>query len=589
MAANPVTLDFSKAVPVSGSQNTSSPGVSLDFNQAQHLDQTTEPPTEQQRYQAATEEGSLWRKVLGMNPDGETLRKHGFDTDSYNAAERKYKEVSAGEVARGADFNPQTQKLYNAGEHNSVIRGAEKGVAGTLSGTSQLAGKALDKVGLRQTENGQSLGIFGEAPATDAETKPEGIGEHVGYIGENLTEFVLGDEALKSLSLAQKLGLATKIAKLAESHPVVAKLVSAGLRATRTGTVSGAQEAAHGGDTGDVLTAAGTGFVSSAASEGFGALAKLAKPGAKEIAGETLQTVPKWKGAGTAAKVAAANQDASQRVVGNVARDSADAITQKFGKQAPDTITSFRDAAQAVQSAAQPVFKTLDKLSDGEFQIARNEMDKASKVMRRATSMTDMAEAEKAYNTASSKIDKIFEDAKGAVSADDLQNAKGAWRSMKTLEKLHAKIDAAYTSPQSAAELSGSARTLQLQKLQGRLNAAFSSIPKADLDTVLGKEGAKSLYDLAALGADPLKAKSLSDVATAIGEHLGIGGAGLAVGALAGHAVPGGSAALGIHFLYAHPEVGQIVVKGLSKGLTPKVIVPTVLQLLDSQRREQTQ
>ena len=142
-------------------------------------------PTEQQRYQAATEEGSLWRKILGMNPDGETLRKHGFSSDSYNEAENKYKEVTAGELARGsAGFNPATQKIYNAGEHNSVVRGAEKGFTETLSGTSQLAGKAADKVGLRsQSENGQPKGIFGEAPATEAETKPEGVGEHVGYIG----------------------------------------------------------------------------------------------------------------------------------------------------------------------------------------------------------------------------------------------------------------------------------------------------------------------------------------------------------------------------------------------------------------------
>ena len=136
-------------------------------------------------------------------------------------------------------------------------------------------------------------------------------------------------------------------------------------------------------------------------------------------------------------------------------------IVPKFGQEAPETITSFRDAAQAVQSAAQPVFKKLDKISNGEFQIARNEMDKAGKVMRRATSMTDMAEAEKAYSTASSKIDKIFEDAKGAVSADDLQNAKGAWRSMKTLEKLHAKIDAAYMYR---------SLPLRFQALHGRYN-----------------------------------------------------------------------------------------------------------------------
>jgi hypothetical protein len=140
--------------------------------------------------------------------------------------------------------------------------------------------------------------------------------------------------------------------------------------------------------------------------------------------------------------------------------------------------------------------------------------------------------------------------------------------------------------PQSASEISGAERTLQLSKLQGRLNAAFNKIPQADLQNVLGQQGTANLFELAKLGADPLKAKSLSDVATALGEHLGIGGAGLAVGALAGHAVPGGSAALGIHFLYAHPEIGQYVTKALSAGTSPKLIVPGVIQLLDSQRQQ---
>ncbi len=282
--------------------------------------------SEQERYQRATDEGSLWRKVLFLNPDSATLKKYGFDSDSYNAAEAKYRQVTAGEIARGgASFDPSTQKIYNAGDSRPIIRGAEKAFSDTLSGTSQLAAKAADKAGLRSTSS-HGKGIFGEAPTGD-ETKPQGIGEHIGYIGEGLMEFITGDEALKGLSLAEKLGLATKIAKLAESHPAIAKIIGMGLRATRTGTVSGAQEAAHGGSTGDVLTAGATGFASSVGSEGFGALAKLAQPGAKEIAGETFQTAPRWKGAGTNAALAEANQVPSQRVVSSVARDSTGSLT----------------------------------------------------------------------------------------------------------------------------------------------------------------------------------------------------------------------------------------------------------------------
>jgi hypothetical protein len=506
------------------------------------------------------------------------------------------KEVSAGAIARGADFDPATQKIYNAGDHSPVIRGAEKGFTQTLSGTSQLAGKAADKLGLRHkgltdliTDNGQPKGIFGEAPASAAETQPEGVAEHVGFIGENLMEFIAGDEALKSLSLAQKLGVAVKIAKLSESSPTAAKLISAGLRATRTGTVSAGQEAAHGGDTGDVATAGATGFLSSVGSEGLGALSKLAKPGIKKIAGEALETAPKWKGANTAIKLAEANQEPAKAVISNVAHDSADAITQKFGKDAPDTITSFRDAAQAVESSAKPIFQKLDEISNGGFQTAKNELDAANKIARRATSMEDLQGAEKAAATAQAKIEQIFTDSAGKVAPEDLQNARSAWRSKKVLEQLHTSIDKAYSVPQAASEISGVDRTLDLSKLQGRLNAAFGKIPQADLQNVVGKEGTKNLFDLAQLGADPARAKTLGEIATQIGQHLSAGGAGVLAGAAIGHAIPGGSVALGAHFLFTHPEAGQLVVKALSKGTNPKLIVPAVIQLIDSQRRDQNQ
>src|SRR6185437_7910519 len=109
------------------------------------------------------------------------------------------------------------------------------------------------------------------------------------------------------------------------------------------------------------------------------------------------------------------------------------------------------------------------------------------------------------------------------------------------------------------------------------LNSAFARIPKQDLENVLGREGTKNLFDLAALGADPAKAKGLTEIARDIGAHLSLGGLGAGAGALIGHALPGGAVGIGIHVLYTHPEAGALVAKGLSKGMSPKVVVPAVL------------
>jgi hypothetical protein len=594
MGDNPVTLDFSKAQPLQGSAQPGSPGgVSLDFSKAQKLGQPAQaqPMSEQERYQKATDEGSLWRKVLLMNPDQGTLKKYGFDTDSYNAAERKYKEVSPGEIARGAPFDPSTQKITEPG---SLTRGGIKAFSSNRSADSQLLGKAKRAATGESDQTKEDLitgehhptGIFGEAPEPDSATAPVGFGEHVGYIGENIMEFMAGDEALKALSLAEKFKLAGQVAKLAESHPAIAKLITMGLNATRTATVAGAQEAEHGGGTGDVLSAAGTGFLTHAASEGLPALAKLARPGTTQVAGEIMQTAPKWKGAGTAAKVAEANQGPAQQALGNIARDSADPLVQKLGQKAPETIMTFKDAADAVEGAAKPVFQKLDELSGGGFQAAKNELDSANKIIRRATSIEDLKGAEKAAEAAKGKIDQIFANAGGKVSAEDLQNARSAWRSKIVLEQLHSQIDKAFDMPQAASDISGASRTLDLTKLQGRLVTSFSKIPQQDLETVLGKEGTSNLFALAKLGADPARAKTLSAVAAQLGEKLGITGAGALAGAALGHAIPGGSAALGLHFLYSHPEAGALVARLMAQGASPKVVVPAVVQLLDSQRQQ---
>jgi hypothetical protein len=562
MADNPVTLDFSKAVPVSNGQGAPSPGVSLDFSKAQPVQQ--QPPQSQPGIfsQGDLDNRSWWRKALDVAPSGATPEQE----KSY------YQEKQKG--------NEEFQS--NAAD---VPLGAVKAVPRGAIDLDNMIRHGLNHVGAN----------YQDVPTPDA-LKSKNFAQDVGGGIESILEFMYGEGELKAVGLgskalnvaktSEKFSEMARVAKFLEEHPKLASLVG---NSIRTGTVGGAQAAVHGGSTGDVLTAAGTGALSSAATEGLGALAKLAKPGTQEIAGETLQTAPKWTGASTAGKLAEANQGASQGVIGNVARESADAITQKFGQTAPESISTFRDAAKAVESAAKPVFEKLDEISSGGFQTAKNELDAANKIARRATSISDLQEAEKSAATAQAKIDKIFTDSAGKVDPEDLKNARSAWRSKNVLEQLHTKIDAAYDMPQSASAISGAERTLQLSKLQGRLNAAFQKIPQQDLQNVLGQEGTKNLFELAKLGADPERAKTLGEIASQIGQHLSSGGAGVLAGAAIGHAIPGGSLALGAHFLYSHPEAGSLVVKALSKGTNPKLVVPAVLQLLQSQRESEPQ
>ena len=89
------------------------------------------------------------------------------------------------------------------------------------------------------------------------ETAKPGTLQIPGKVGESVAEFFLGDEALKGLSVAERLGLATKVTKLAESNPMIAKIIGHGLAAVRGGVVTAGQQLAHGATPTDAATAGG--------------------------------------------------------------------------------------------------------------------------------------------------------------------------------------------------------------------------------------------------------------------------------------------------------------------------------------------
>jgi len=108
-----------------------------------------------------------------------------------------------------------------------------------------------------------------------------------GALAESIAEFFGGDELLKGASLAEKAGLLAKVTKLAESHPLIAKIIGHGLNAVRGGTVVTGQELAHGATPTQALesgaAATGLGTVVGAAVEGAGVAKKALSPWADRI------------------------------------------------------------------------------------------------------------------------------------------------------------------------------------------------------------------------------------------------------------------------------------------------------------------
>lgn len=131
----------------------------------------------------------------------------------------------------------------------SLGTGVAKGAMQTVGGV----GHILHIPGSSRMEQ------LADTPSSDA-LESAGVGM------EGIAEFLLGDEALKGLSLSDKLAKVIPSIKAIEKSPLLAKIVST---AIRTGTVAGAQtEAKTGGDT----SAAGLSALVGAGTAGGGEL-----------------------------------------------------------------------------------------------------------------------------------------------------------------------------------------------------------------------------------------------------------------------------------------------------------------------------
>lgn len=136
-----------------------------------------------------------------------------------------------------------------------TIEGIGEGALQTLTGTDRWAREHLPAV---MTNSNLGFGKPADLDKQDqlvGRTGPVSTAEKVGQGGENIAEFILGDAALKGVSLSEKLGMAQKVTSLAEKNPYIAKLLDIGMSAMRQGTVGAVQGVAHSNeaDTGDVL------------------------------------------------------------------------------------------------------------------------------------------------------------------------------------------------------------------------------------------------------------------------------------------------------------------------------------------------
>lgn len=143
------------------------------------------------------------------------------------------------------------QQAASAVSH--VVSGFGAGAADTLAGVDN----AVSKI--------PGVGKFLTTPLVGGKTSEQAItdekqagetnnnGEKIGAGLEGILEFMGGDEALKGLSLSDRMGKLSKVAKALEDHPYLAKIAQIGTNAARQGTVGTAQGMLHGDTVGQAV------------------------------------------------------------------------------------------------------------------------------------------------------------------------------------------------------------------------------------------------------------------------------------------------------------------------------------------------
>ncbi|HET9406033.1 MAG TPA: hypothetical protein VFO39_02235 [Candidatus Sulfotelmatobacter sp.] len=362
-------------------------------------------------------------------PSSTSVRPDGYEA----TPDEQTTEGNAAAIARRQQENP----IITAAGHVAI--GAGKSAAQTLAPGPNTA---------RAIQNATGANV----PTTiSPELQTHGTAENVGAGLEGVGEFILGDEALKGLSLAERAGLLTKVAKLAESHPIIARALGVGMNAIRTGTVGGIQGLAHGESLPEAATtgavAGGTGAALETAVEGV----KAITPTVKEIAGAKIPVRGSQDSrvAGIAEKGAPVGklqqfdventQPASKEALSNISTDVKNAAIERTPARATDAATQLRsaatksknlaEAADSIREQSKPVFEKLDELTK-DREMTFSELQQQERGAYRRGDVKAAKEARAAQ-------EGILNDFQDQFEPKEFQTARDNWRQASALDDVH--------------------------------------------------------------------------------------------------------------------------------------------------------
>jgi hypothetical protein len=404
--------------------------------------------------------GNLFSADEISQAGGQTADQRSAAADDYKQQKwsEAYQNFKSGNIGAAVSSLGELFNNPNQDEHQDLTRGVIKGAGDTVAGVGSLIN--------RIPVVGETLAPKQGVDALRQMSTATNTGQKVGKSAEALAEFVIGDEALKGVSLAEK---AAKAAKLADTYEKASPFVRAALEsALRVGTVSGVETTAKTGSITEGAEAAGAGAALGLATEAAGAGAGKAVKYVRDL----------YKPLATVESVQPVLQDGIRSVLSDVA-DEAGVEMPKAG--------SIRDVAadvaDGIRAKSQDTFQQLDKLSDGAFSDAqadaakyRGSLDKAGK---------------DAYSEAIEKQDSIFDQFRSKF--DDptaLDDAKANWKQAMRLDDLSDKIRSSVQG--SRPGIKGPIEDIDAKSFDKKLNSLFNN---GDLQDAVGPDNAHKLLD----------------------------------------------------------------------------------------------
>jgi hypothetical protein len=351
-------------------------------------------------------------------------------------------------------------------------------------------------------------------------TELHGIEEHAGAAGEMVLEFMLGEEALKTLSLGQRMKTLAPLLEQLEKYPRLMKAVTAGIKSGAIGT---GQAMMHGASPAEALTAgAVTGVTGSAGEAAGGAItdALQARQAANATAKATTEGLAaESQQAGAVATDARATANAATdklRTAEQGVTEARAAAPEKISELATSADKSYRagaqtswirsnmgakaadfgEAADLAQQEAKPLFAKVDAASNGKYTELRTALNRAWKAR-------DMAKVDEVEHS----MDELFhmDFGKGVVSEGDAAAAREAWRTSKTLEGLHRVMEQSFSGP--SAELAGRTGVPRTfvggPKMQTQVRTLVEKVGQDEVERVIGKDGLNNLVKLADATSKP--------------------------------------------------------------------------------------